>query len=74
VAVLQADVRGQPYGLLSPYPGLPSAVVATVWGTQLKLDSATDPRVKLFITTYADGMKAPEPGGECTGGTGTPQS
>ncbi|HET9655733.1 MAG TPA: DUF3105 domain-containing protein [Kineosporiaceae bacterium] len=73
VKVLQDDVRGQPYGLLSPYPGLPDAVVATAWGTQLKLSSATDPRLKLFITTYGDGMKAPEPGGECTGGTGTPQ-
>lgn len=73
VKILQDDLRGQPYGLLSPYPGLSSPVVATIWGTQLKLSSATDPRLKTFISTYADGSHAPEPKGECTGGTGTPQ-
>jgi hypothetical protein len=73
VTALQGDVRGQAYGLLSPYPGLPTPVVATVWGTQLKLPSATDPRLKVFIARYADATKAPEPRGECTGGLGTPQ-
>jgi Protein of unknown function (DUF3105) len=74
VAALRDDVKGQPYGLLSPYPGLPSPVVATVWGVQLKLQSATDPRLKVFIAKYADGTRAPEPQGECTGGIGTPLS
>jgi hypothetical protein len=73
VKILQDDVRGQKYGLLSPFPGLPSAVVATIWGNQLKLTSAADPRLKTFIAKYGDGMTAPEPGGECTGGTGTPK-
>jgi hypothetical protein len=74
VSDLRTDVAGQPYGLLSPYPGLPAAVVATVWGVQLKLQNAADPELKAFIAKYADGRKAPEPGGECTGGIGTPQS
>jgi Protein of unknown function (DUF3105) len=74
VKILQDDVRGQKYGLLSPYTGLPTPVVATVWGVQLKLQTATDPRLKAFIDKYADGSKAPEPGGECTGGLGTPQN
>ncbi len=73
VTDLRADVTGQPYGLLSPYPGLPAPVVATVWGVQLKLQSATDPQLKTFIAKYADASKAPEPRGECTGGIGTPQ-
>jgi len=73
VATLVGDVSGQPYGLVSPYPGLTSPVVATVWGKQLRLDSATDPRLMSFINTYKSGSQAPEPGGECTGGTGTPQ-
>lgn len=73
VKTLQDVVRGQKYGLLSPYPGLPGPVVVTAWGVQLKLPSAGDPRLKLFFARYGDGMKAPEPGGECTGGTGTPQ-
>ena len=38
------------------------------------LQSATDPQLKSFIDKYADGSKAPEPRGECTGGIGTPQS
>jgi hypothetical protein len=73
ITTLQADVKPQPYGLLSPYPGLPTPIVATVWGTQLKLQSADDPRLKTFISKYADASLAPEPRGECTGGTGTPQ-
>jgi len=73
VATLEKDVRNQPYGLLSPYPGLPDPVVATVWGVQLRLQSADDPRLVSFIDKYADATQAPEPKGECTGGTGTPQ-
>jgi hypothetical protein len=73
IATIAGDLSGQPYGLVSPYPGLPSPIVATAWGVQLKLNSASDPRLKSFINTYKSGSLAPEPGGECTGGTGTPQ-
>ena len=73
IATITGDLSGQPYGLVSPYPGLPSPIVATAWGVQLKLNSASDPRLKSFINTYKSGSLAPEPGGECTGGTGTPQ-
>jgi hypothetical protein len=73
IATIRDDVSGQPYGLVSPYPGLPSPVVASVWGKQLKLNSASDSRLKVFINTYKSGSQAPESGGECTGGTGTPQ-
>jgi hypothetical protein len=73
IATIADDLSGQPYGLVSPYPGLPSPIVATAWGVQLKLNSASDPRLKSFINTYKSGSLAPEPRGECTGGTGTPQ-
>jgi Protein of unknown function (DUF3105) len=73
IASILGDVSGQPYALVSPYPGLPSPIVATVWGVQLKLSSASDPRLKAFVNTYQSGRQAPEPGGPCTGGTGTPQ-
>lgn len=73
IAAIVDDVSGQPYGLVSPYPGLPSPIVATAWGVQLKLNSASDPRLKSFVETYKSGSHAPEPGGECTGGAGTPQ-
>jgi hypothetical protein len=73
LATLLSDVSGQPYALVSPYPGLPSPIVASVWGVQLRLTSASDPRLKAFIETFKSGTQSPEPGGECTGGTGTPQ-
>ena len=74
LAALLDDVSGEPYALASPYPGLPSPIVASAWGVQLKLTAASDPRLKTFIDTYKSGSKAPEPGGECTGGTGNPKS
>ena len=74
LATLLKDVSGKPYALVSPYPGLPSPIVASVWGVQLKLSSAGDPRLQAFVDTFKSGTQAPEPGGECTGGIGTPQS
>jgi len=65
-------VKGQAYVILSPYPDLPAPVVASAWGTQLKLQSATDPRLAEFIQKYQQGPQTPEPGGECTGGVGAP--
>ena len=72
IAQLQALVRGQTYVLLSPYTGLPSPVVASAWSTQLKLTSASDPRLASFISTYRQGPQTPEQGAACTGGVGTP--
>jgi hypothetical protein len=72
VQALQTAVKGQPYGLLSPFPRLPAPVVATVWGVQLTLQSASDPKLATFIAKYADASQAPEPRGECTGGIGAP--
>lgn len=72
LALLERDVDGRPYGLLSPYPDLPSPVVITAWGVQLRVDSADDPALADFIDDYGDGSKAPEPGAACTGGVGEP--
>ncbi len=72
IAAIKAAVAGEAYALVSPYPGQPSPVEATAWGVQLKLDTATDPRLAQFVAAYSDGAKAPEPRGEVTGGTGTP--
>jgi hypothetical protein len=73
VKLLQTAVRNQPYGLLSPFPNLPNPIVATVWGVQLNLQSATDPQLATFVAKYSDASLAPEPKGECTGGVGTPE-
>jgi hypothetical protein len=56
--------------LLSPYPGLKSAVVASAWNHQLALDSASDPRLPAFISEYKNNPKTtPEFGAPCAGGT-----
>ncbi len=60
------------YRLLSPYSGLPSPIVISAWGYQLKLESADDPRLMSFIKKYEQNPAGPEPGAPCTGGVGEP--
>lgn len=57
------------YVILSPFDNLPSPVVASAWGKQIKLDSADDPRLAAFVKEYRQGPQTPEPGAACTGGT-----
>ena len=59
-------------GILSPYAGLDSPVVVTVWGRQLALTGADDPRLELFIDTFGGGETAPEPFASCAGGVTDP--
>ena len=60
------------YVLVSPYPDLPSAVVASAWGKQLTLESAEDSNLERFVGAYSQGPQTPEPGAACTGGIGDP--
>lgn len=55
------------YVILSPYEGLDSAIVLTGWNHQLKLDSATDPRIPAFLEEYWRSQTVPEPSALCTG-------
>ena len=58
---------------LTPYPGLPSPIVISSWGFQLKVSSPADPRLQQFVNTFRASPKyTPEYGGACTGGVGTP--
>jgi len=57
--------------LVTPYPDLPAPVVASAWGRQVRLKSATDPRLERFITQFREGPQTPEPGAPCRG-QGTP--
>lgn len=58
----------QSYILVSPYPGLPSPVVASSWGHQLKLDSAFDSKLDQFIKVFRNSSKyTPEFGAACNG-------
>lgn len=43
--------------------GLPSPLVATAWGRQLRLESATDPRLTEFVRRYAN--QGPEINAPC---------
>ncbi len=58
-----------PYVLVSPYPSQTSKVVATAWGYQLRVDSATDPRLSAFVKQYAGGGQGGEKGAACAGVT-----
>jgi len=62
---------GQDHVLVSPYPGLPAPIVANAWERQLRLDSASDPRLEQFISQFRSGPQTPEPGAACQG-QGTP--
>jgi hypothetical protein len=65
-------VSGQDCVLASPYPGLPTPVVASAWGKQLRLDSADDPRLEQFVSAYQQGPQSPEVA-PCIGGVGSPE-
>jgi hypothetical protein len=73
-AVLNPDGAGSSrYIDLTPFPGLPSPIVATAWGFQLRLTSPTDPRLQQFVSRFRVSQQfTPEFGGPCTGGVGTP--
>jgi hypothetical protein len=73
VATIKKDVKGLSYILVSPFPNDSAPVVASSWGFQLKLQSASDPRLKQFIKFYRVNVNlTPEPGAVCSGGFGTP--
>jgi hypothetical protein len=58
------------YVVLSPWADdtLPSPVVISAWGRQLRVDSATDPRLQRFLDTFRDSRAhAPGYGGAVDG-------
>jgi len=56
----------QQFVLVSPYPGMDAPVIASVWGKQIKLDSASDDRLDSFIRKYRKNPdNSPEPQGIC---------
>ena len=74
LGALEALADRSEYILLSPWPDdLPAPVVASAWGAQLQLDSADDPRLVAFLTTYVQSLSAPEPGAPCSGGISAPR-
>jgi hypothetical protein len=63
---LVARVEGQPYMMLSPYPGLDAPISLQSWGHQLKLSDVDDERIDQFIEALRENQyTAPEPGARC---------
>lgn len=66
VQTLAAKVTGQPYTLMSPYPGLDQPISLQSWGHQLKLADVNDPRIDQFIQALRTNQYAyPEVGASC---------
>jgi hypothetical protein len=68
VQTLEDLTRRSTHRLLSPYPGIDSPIILTVWGYQLSVDNANDARINQFIEKYEQGPTTPELGASCTGG------
>jgi hypothetical protein len=66
LAALQAKADGQPYTMISPYPGLDTPVSLQSWGHQLKLTDPADIRVDQFIQSLRRNQYThPEFGASC---------
>jgi Protein of unknown function (DUF3105) len=64
---LKDKVDGEPYSLMSPYPGLDTPVSVQSWGHQLKVDSADDKRIGHFIAALRQNKYTyPEVGASCS--------
>ncbi len=64
---LQTLVQGKSYITLSPYPGLDSKISLQAWAHQLKVDSASDDRIREFITALQrNPYLTPEVNGTCS--------
>lgn len=64
---LKQKVEGKQFTMLSPYPGLDTAVSLQSWGHQLKLDSADDKRIGQFIMALRQNpYNNPEPRAGCS--------
>lgn len=63
---LKALVTGKTYIYMSPYPNLNSPISLQAWAHQLKVPSASDVRIRQFITALQQNQYiAPEPAGSC---------
>lgn len=58
--------------LISPVPDQPAPIIATAWANQLELTTTDDTRLEQFINEFERSPDAPEPGGSCVGGVGSP--
>ncbi|MEJ8281871.1 DUF3105 domain-containing protein [Pseudonocardia spirodelae] len=63
---LARRVEGQPYTVMSPYPGLDAPISLQSWGNQLKVPTADDERIDQFIRALrTNRFTHPEVGASC---------
>lgn len=64
---LAQRVEGEPYTMMSPYPGMDSPISLQSWGHRLQVDNADDQRIDQFITALRQNNNGvyPEIGGAC---------
>ena len=72
VSQLEELAQGESYMLVSPMEGLPSPIVASAWGNQIQVDSASSEKLEQFKNYFLQGPQTPEPGAACSGGVGEP--
>lgn len=64
---LESYVKGVNYTAMSPFPNLTSPISLQAWGYQLKVTSASDPRIAEFIAALKHNSKTtPEYGATCS--------
>jgi hypothetical protein len=69
VAALAERVRGTSHMFMSPFPDLDEPISLQVWGYQLKVADATDPRIDEFIRVLRVNASPEGPTAPCGGGT-----
>jgi len=72
IATLTAYTKNDPFLLLTPVVKAPNPITVTAWGFQLKVEKASDPRIKTFIKTYQNSKTTPELGAPCQSGISDP--
>ena len=72
INALTAYTKNDPFLLLTPVVKAPNPITITAWGFQLKVEKATDPRIRAFIKTYQNSKTTPELGAPCQSGISDP--
>ena len=65
VSLREGSTEGGEWVLVTPYEDLRAPVVATTWGASLAVESADDPRLAEFVSSYAGGGQGGERGVPC---------
>jgi len=72
--VLRGFTGGFDKVLVSLVTAQGSPIIVTAWANQLELTDAGDARLAQFVNEFEGSFDAPEPGGRCNGGIGTPSA